>query len=67
MTPWDIPAAISLLEAVAKRLQDAASDADVIARFGGDEFVILQAPIESHDQAEALATRVLRRCQAPTI
>ena len=49
----------SLLEAVAKRLQDAAPDADVIARFGGDEFVILQAPIELHDQVEALATRVL--------
>ena len=48
-----------LLEAVANRLQDAAPDANVIARFGGDEFVILQAPIKSLDQAEALATRVL--------
>ena len=48
-----------LLDAVAKRLQVAAPDADVIARFGGDEFVILQAPIKSLDQAEALATRVL--------
>jgi diguanylate cyclase (GGDEF)-like protein len=48
-----------LLEAVAERLRGAARDADVIARFGGDEFVILQAPIKSLDQAEALATRVL--------
>ena len=48
-----------LLEAVARRLRDAARDADVIARFGGDEFVILQAPIKSLDQAEALAIRVL--------
>ena len=36
-----------LLEAVATRLRDAARDAGVIARFGGDEFVILQAPIKS--------------------
>jgi diguanylate cyclase (GGDEF)-like protein len=48
-----------LLEAVAERLQTSIRDADVIARFGGDEFVILQAPIKSPDQAEALATRVL--------
>jgi diguanylate cyclase (GGDEF)-like protein len=48
-----------LLEAVAARLRDAVRDADVIARFGGDEFVILQGPIKSLDQAEALATRVL--------
>jgi diguanylate cyclase (GGDEF)-like protein len=47
-----------LLQAVADRLQGAARDAEVIARFGGDEFVILQAPITSRDQAEALATRV---------
>jgi diguanylate cyclase (GGDEF)-like protein len=48
-----------LLEAVAERLQTSIRDADVISRFGGDEFVILQAPIKSPDQAEALATRVL--------
>ena len=49
-----------LLEAVAERLQTSIRDADVISRFGGDEFVIFQAPIKSLDQAEALATRALR-------
>ena len=49
-----------LLKAVAKRLIDATRDAGVIARFGGDEFVILQAPIKSFEQGEALATRVLK-------
>ena len=39
-----------LLEAVAERLRGAARDADVITRFGGDEFVILQASIRSLDQ-----------------
>jgi diguanylate cyclase (GGDEF)-like protein len=48
-----------LLEAVAERLRGTVRDVDVIARFGGDEFVILQAPIKSLDQAESLATRAL--------
>ena len=48
-----------LLEAVAERLKNTIRDADVISRFGGDEFVILQAPIKSIEQGEALATRVL--------
>ena len=50
-----------LLEAVAKRLIDATRDAGVIARFGGDEFVVLQAPIRSPDQSETLAECILNR------
>src|SRR5208282_3739765 len=38
-----------LLEAVAERLRTSIRDADVISRFGGDEFVIFQAPIKSLD------------------
>lgn len=48
-----------LLEAVAVRLRENIRDADVIARFGGDEFVILQTPIKTLEQCEALADRVL--------
>ena len=48
-----------LLQAVAHRLRENIGDADVISRFGGDEFVILQAPVKSIEQGEALATRVL--------
>jgi diguanylate cyclase (GGDEF)-like protein len=48
-----------LLQAVAQRLQITIRDADVISRFGGDEFVILQAPLKSLDEGEALAIRVL--------
>jgi diguanylate cyclase (GGDEF)-like protein/PAS domain S-box-containing protein len=48
-----------LLEAVAKRLVNAAGDAGVIARFGGDEFVVLQAPITSPQQGESLAQSIL--------
>jgi diguanylate cyclase (GGDEF)-like protein len=48
-----------LLEAVAHRLRENIRDADVISRFGGDEFVILQAPIASLERCEAMANRVL--------
>ena len=48
-----------LLEAVATRLIDVTRDAGVIARFGGDEFVVLQAPITSPDQSESLAECIL--------
>jgi diguanylate cyclase (GGDEF)-like protein/PAS domain S-box-containing protein len=49
-----------LLQAVAERLQAGVRDAEVISRFGGDEFVVLQAPIVSLDDGEALAARILR-------
>ncbi len=48
-----------LLEDVAERLKDSIRDVDVISRFGGDEFVVLQAPIKSLEEAETLATRIL--------
>jgi diguanylate cyclase (GGDEF)-like protein len=48
-----------LLEAVAHRLRENIRDVDVISRFGGDEFVILQAPVKSPDECEALADRVI--------
>ena len=48
-----------LLEAVAERLKEATGDAGIIARFGGDEFVVLQSPMTSFDQGETLAKRML--------
>ncbi len=48
-----------LLKEVAERLQRTVREADVISRFGGDEFVILQAPLRSLAEGEALATRVI--------
>jgi diguanylate cyclase (GGDEF)-like protein len=50
-----------LLEAVANQLVGVTRDAGVTARFGGDEFVVLQAPITSPDQSEALAKCILNR------
>ncbi len=48
-----------LLKAVADRLRETARKSDMIARFGGDEFVVLQAPIKSTDEASSLARRIL--------
>jgi len=48
-----------LLIAVAERLRKVVRDSDVVARFGGDEFVVLQHPVTSLDQASALAKRMV--------
>ena len=48
-----------LLVAVADRLRKVVRETDVVARFGGDEFVVLQYPVVSSDQASALAKRVV--------
>src|SRR5271170_4834516 len=50
-----------LLAAVANRLIEVTRGVGVIARFGGDEFVVLQAPITSRDQSERLAAAILSR------
>jgi len=48
-----------LLRAVADRLRRLIRNTDIIARFGGDEFVILQTPIGGDDDAARLAQRVI--------
>jgi diguanylate cyclase (GGDEF)-like protein len=48
-----------LLVAVAERLRKVVRESDVIARFGGDEFVVLQYPVTTLDQASVLAKRIV--------
>jgi diguanylate cyclase (GGDEF)-like protein len=48
-----------LLCAVAERLRGIARDSDVVARFGGDEFIVLQSPIKRPEEAASLARRVV--------
>lgn len=50
-----------LLVAVSERLRTALRDSDIVSRFGGDEFLILQTGVRSKLQASALAERV-RAC-----
>jgi diguanylate cyclase (GGDEF)-like protein len=49
-----------LLVAVADRLRTAVRETDIIARFGGDEFVVLQTSVRTLDDVSALAARILR-------
>jgi diguanylate cyclase (GGDEF)-like protein/PAS domain S-box-containing protein len=49
----------ALLRAVAERLQNALRREDTLARFGGDDFVLLWNGVRSADEAAALAQRIL--------
>jgi len=50
-----------LLVAVGQRLRTVLRDSDVVSRFGGDEFLIMQPSVRSKLQSTALAERV-RAC-----
>ena len=55
----------SLLRDVGRRLTGCVSDADTLARVGGDEFVIAVCCYENVDELVALAQRVLGALAAP--
>ncbi len=48
-----------LLEAVALRLRNTVRSTDLVARFGGDEFIVLQSPIAGEKEVMSLAERIL--------
>jgi diguanylate cyclase (GGDEF)-like protein/PAS domain S-box-containing protein len=59
------PIGDALLRAVAERLQSCVRDIDMVARFGGDEFAVLQDGIEDTADVETLATKIGEKLAAP--
>jgi diguanylate cyclase (GGDEF)-like protein len=59
------PRGDELLCAVADRLRDMMRKTDVVARFGGDEFVVLQSPLRSSGDAAGLAQRIVEALSRP--
>jgi diguanylate cyclase (GGDEF)-like protein len=55
----------ALLCAVAERLRGIARDSDIVARFGGDEFIILQSPLKRPEEAASLSRRVVEMLGQP--
>ncbi len=54
-----------LLKIAAERLRKTAGPLDVVARFGGDEFVVLQARVDGRADAGAFAERLLQTLRMP--
>jgi diguanylate cyclase (GGDEF)-like protein/PAS domain S-box-containing protein len=59
------PCGDQLLCAVADRLRKIARETDVVARFGGDEFVVFQSPVKHPKEAAALAKNIVKWLEEP--
>ena len=55
----------NLLGAFASRIQESLRDIDTLARFGGDEFVILLEDIENSEYANGVADRLQQELKRP--
>ena len=54
-----------LLEIIASRLTNIGRGVDVLARVGGDEFVVIAPLVTDLDDAVALGERIVEACRAP--
>ena len=55
----------ALLQAIAGRMQSVLRDGDTVARFGGDEFVILTESCESRPGLERVAEKIIEEVSQP--
>jgi diguanylate cyclase (GGDEF)-like protein/PAS domain S-box-containing protein len=61
------PIGDALLQAVASRLRECVRDGDLVARFGGDEFAVIETNVFGSTDASALATRIIDVLSTPYI
>jgi diguanylate cyclase (GGDEF)-like protein/PAS domain S-box-containing protein len=54
-----------LLQSVSQRLQATIRDTDTVARFGGDEFAVVQTDIREPAEAAVLADKILKALSEP--
>lgn len=54
-----------VLQQVAERLSSGMREYDTVARFGGDEFVLVMSPVEDGDQVAAVAEKIIGLFKAP--
>ena len=59
------PAGDALLVAAAERMRSCIRGGDLLARIGGDEFVILQGDLEHPEDASRLAQRIIEKFAQP--
>ena len=59
------PVGDALLRAVADRLRKLMRKSDVVARFGGDEFVVILSPVTSSGEASEVADRIVAELGQP--
>lgn len=62
---WGHAAGDQILIEVARRLGESCRAGDTLARFGGDEFVLLWIGLSRMEECEATATRLLQRLAEP--
>jgi diguanylate cyclase (GGDEF)-like protein len=55
----------TLLKAVAERMRDSVRSIDTVARFGGDEFVVVVPDVDSAEQVMAIARQLLADLSRP--
>ena len=59
------PAGDEILRQVAMLLEATVRSEDIVARIGGDEFIVIQTNVLHQDEADILARRIIKRLSAP--
>jgi diguanylate cyclase (GGDEF)-like protein/PAS domain S-box-containing protein len=62
---WGHAAGDKVLVSIAERLRGAVRSSDTVARFGGDEFVVVREGVASRDDAAAFVARLTTEVQRP--